>query len=168
MRKIFVLACLVLCATMFAGCAKTPTRGEYVKMDSAPVIKPAADEGLVYFLRESAFTGGGMSYFIFEDNTKIGVLRSGSYFIHKSKAGKHTYWGETESKAMVTVNVEAGKTYYVVGGINMGFWAGRPALSEVTEPVARKMLPDLTYTRLATDQEVDEYKAKEKREEQHM
>ena len=116
---------------------------------------------MVYFLRESAFTGGGITYFIFEDDTKIGLLKSGSYFIHKATPGKHTYLAETESRAAVTLDIQPGQTYYIEGSIGMGFWAGRPQLTEITKPVADKLLPDLKYIRLATPEETDAYKQKE-------
>ena len=145
---------------LVAGCAKMPLRSDYVK-DTPPNIEQNDENGIVYFLRESAFGGSAISYFIFEDDTKIGLLKSGSYFIHQAKPGKHTYWAETESRASVTIDVVAGQTYYIEGGVGMGIWAGRPELTEITEKVARKFLPDLTYIRLATPEEVEAYKQKE-------
>lgn len=160
MRKLICLLALTMAVALGAGCAKMPVRGDYMQ-DTPPQIVPDQESAVVYFLRESAFTGGGITYFIFEDDTKIGLLKSGSYFIHKATPGKHTYLAETESRAAVTLDIQPGQTYYIEGSIGMGFWAGRPQLTEITKPVADKLLPDLKYIRLATPEETDAYKQKE-------
>ena len=160
MRKLICLLALAVVVAVGAGCAKMPVRGDYMQ-DTPPQIVPDQESAVVYFLRESAFTGGGITYFIFEDATKIGLLKSGSYFIHKATPGKHTYLAETESRAAVTLDIQPGQTYYIEGGVGMGFWAGRPQLTEITKPVADKLLPDLKYIRLATPEETDAYKQKE-------
>lgn len=161
MRKLFLLLSLICIFGAVTGCAKMPLRGDYVKETTAPVIVPDENSGVVYFVRDSAFGGGGISYFIFEDTTKIGLLKSGTYFIHRATPGKHTYLAETEARAVVTLNVEAGKTYYIEGSVGMGFWAGRPELREITEAVARQYLSDLDYVRLATPEEQEAYRLKE-------
>ncbi|MDO5538274.1 MAG: DUF2846 domain-containing protein [Desulfovibrionaceae bacterium] len=159
--KTFSPLCVLLLTVFLAGCAAMPLRGDYVKEQTAPVIVPDAQSAVIYFVRESAFTGGGISYFVCEDTVRIGLLKSGTYFIYKTTPGKHTYHAETEARAAVTLDVEAGKTYYVEGGISIGMWAGQPRLAEVTEPVARQLIPDLDYVRLATDEEREAYRAKE-------
>lgn len=160
MRKLICLLALTMAVALGAGCAKMPVRGDYMQ-DTPPQVVPDQESAVVYFLRESAFTGGGITYFIFEDDTKIGLLKSGSYFIHKATPGKHTYLAETESRAAVTLDIQPGQTYYIEGSVGMGFWAGRPQLTEITKPVADKLLPDLKYIRLATPEETDAYKQKE-------
>ena len=160
MRKLICLLALAMAVALGAGCAKMPVRGDYMQ-DTPPQIVPDQESAVVYFLRESAFTGGGITYLIFEDDTKIGLLKSGSYFIHKATPGKHTYLAETESRAAVTLDIQPGQTYYIEGSVGMGFWAGRPQLTEITKPVADKLLPDLKYIRLATPEETDAYKQKE-------
>lgn len=159
MQKILLII-TIFAMVIITGCARMPLQGEYVK-DTPPQIVQNSENGTVYFLRESAFGGGAISYFIFEDDTKIGVLKSGSYFIHQAKPGKHTYWAETEARASVTIDVAAGQTYYVEGSIGLGMWAGRPQLTEITRKVAEKFLPDLAYIRLATPEEQEAYKQKE-------
>ena len=157
MLMLFAAACLTL-----PGCAKMPDRSEYVVMEKAPKVTAGKKQTLVYFLRESALGGAAVTYFIYEDEQKIGVLRSGSYFIHPAKIGKHTYWAETESKAktVLTLEVRKGQPLYVLGGVT-GLVEGRPSLAEITAPVARKLLPGLKYTRLSTPQEAVTYRQKE-------
>ena len=147
------------------GCVKMPLRADYVEEKVPPVITPDDQSAVVYFMREWAFGGGGVSYFIHEDMQKIGLLKAGSYFIHRAIPGKHTYSAETEARSSVTLDVKAGQTYYVEGGIGMGFWAGRPQLTEVTKSVADKLLPELKYLRLSTPDEAEQYREKERQRE---
>lgn len=159
-RKLVILLVVVLLLAV-VGCAKMPLKADYVYEANPQIAVADETSAAVYFLRESAFTGGGISYFIFEDDKKIGLLKSGTYFTYKSSPGKHTYWAETESKAFVTLEVKAGETYYIEGGVGMGMWAGRPQLTEVTQPVAEKLLPGLKYVRLSTEEEADRIRKKE-------
>jgi len=157
-----VLAAVAV-TVMMAGCAKMPLREDYVYEQPAQAATADDSAGLIYFYRESAFTGGGISYFIFEDATKIGLLKSGTYFTYKATPGKHTYLAETEARSAVTLDVQAGQTYYIEGGINIGMWAGRPQLTEVTKPVADKLLPGLKYIRLSTEEEAAAIREKDRR-----
>ncbi len=167
MRKVLV-ALVVLACVGLVGCAKMPTRADYVYEKSPRPVAADAETGLIYFLREDAFTGGGISYFIFEDDTKIGLLKSGTYFVHKSTPGKHTYLAETEARSLVTLEIQPGQTYYIEGGVALGMWAGRPQLTEVTHPVAEKLLPGLKYIRLSTEEEAEQMREKERKKNRDM
>ena len=66
----------------------------------------------------------------------IGALQSGTYFYEYATPGQHTYSAKTEAGSEVTLNVEAGKTYYIKGSISMGFMAGHPKLEVVSDEAA--------------------------------
>ncbi|WP_297895132.1 DUF2846 domain-containing protein [uncultured Desulfovibrio sp.] len=163
MRKNFTNIALALLFISIVGCAKMPLRGDYVEEKSPPQIQTDEQSAAIVFFREWAFTGGGMSYFITEDTNNIGLLKAGSYFAYRATPGKHTYSAETEARSSVTLDVQPGQTYYIEGGIGMGFWAGRPQLSEVTKPIFDKVKTDLKYIRLATPEEAAQFKEKEQK-----
>lgn len=147
---------------LLVGCAKMPLRGDYVEEKAPPQLQTNENMAAIYFFREWAFTGGGMSYFITEDTKTIGLLKAGSYFAFQTTPGKHTYSAETEARSSVTLDVQPGQVYFIEGSIGLGFWAGRPQLAEVTKPIFDKVRPDLKYIRLATPEEVQQFKEKEK------
>ncbi len=62
-----------------------------------------------------------------------GKLRSGKYFVANVEPGKHEYNVHGETKDVLTMEVEAGETYYVLGSLGMGIVAGRPNLSPSDE-----------------------------------
>ncbi len=164
MKRIVLLLVSIGLAFSLTGCATMPTRGDYVVLDAAPAIVPDAESGVVCFLRESSFMGSGISYFVQENGQNIGLLRSGSYFLHKTAPGPHTYTAETEAMASVTITVQAGKNSYVQGDIGMGFLAGRPQLTEITEQVATPLLSEgMEYTRMSSPEEKARYQELEQK-----
>ncbi len=108
-----------------------------------PTVQP--DKGLVYFYRESSFKGAGIQYDIRDNGSVIGALQSGTYFYENATPGPHTYSAKTEATSEVSLNVEAGKTYYVKGSITFGFVAGHPKLEIANEADAQAALSKLDY-----------------------
>jgi hypothetical protein len=133
------LAVLMSFCVATTGCA-----GLQVSKDH-PMPTVQADKGLVYFYRESSFKGAAIHYDISDNGTVIGALQSGTYFYENATPGPHTYSAKTEASSEVTLNVEAGKTYYVKGSITFGFVAGHPKLEIADETAAQAALAKLDY-----------------------
>lgn len=90
---------------------------------------PDAGKAQIVFFRPSKFTGAAIGFKVREGETELGKLRSGKYFVASVEPGTHQYTVHSEAKDVLTMEVEAGETYYVQGTITMGFMAGRPNLS---------------------------------------
>jgi hypothetical protein len=90
---------------------------------------PEAGKALIVFFRPSKFTGAAVGFKVREGETELGKLRNGKYFVANVEPGTHQYTVHSEAKDVLTLEVEAGETYYVQGTITMGFMAGRPNLS---------------------------------------
>lgn len=90
---------------------------------------PPAGKGQIVFFREKKFVGGGVSYKVREGENELGKLSNGTYFVSVVEPGAHEYTVHSEAKDILNLEVEAGETYYVTGGITMGVFAGRPNLS---------------------------------------
>ncbi|AXA85363.1 hypothetical protein DCD74_12400 [Lysobacter oculi] len=90
---------------------------------------PPEGKGQIVFFRPSKFTGGAIGFKVREGETELGKLRNGNYFVHAAEPGTHQYTVHSEAKDILTLEVEAGETYYVQGSITMGIMAGRPNLS---------------------------------------
>ena len=95
----------------------------------AGISPPPEGKGQIVFFREKKFAGSAIRYKVREGDTELGKLSSGSYFVLPVEPGTHQYTVHSEAKDILTLEVEAGETYYVVGSITMGFLAGRPNLS---------------------------------------
>lgn len=90
---------------------------------------PPEGKGQVVFFRPSKFAGAAIGFKVREGTTELGKLRSGNYFVAAVEPGTHEYTVHSEAKDILTLEVEAGETYYVQGTISMGFMVGRPNLS---------------------------------------
>jgi hypothetical protein len=104
---------------------------------------PAEGMGQIVFFREKKFAGAAVKYKVREGETELGKLSSGTYFVASVAPGTHQYTVHSEAKDVLTIEVEAGETYYVQGSITMGFMAGRPNLSPSDEAVFNGMAKEL-------------------------
>ncbi len=142
MRQLIIrIATCLTCVFLIVGCA---TLGPiYQKTD-----KIQEGMGLVYIYRPSGFTGGGVSYNVKVGDTVITTLYNGGYYPYFAKPGELELWAKTEAKSAVTLDVRAGRTYYVKGTVGVGFLVGRPHLMVVPESVGEteiagcKLIPD--------------------------
>lgn len=138
---------IFLIIMLLISCASMPGHNEYRKL-SSPSITQTSEKGTVIFFRESRFVGGGVTYYIYDGNNKIGASWSGCYFHYLAEPGDHTFWGETEAKKYITLNIAAGKTYYIETSFGFGALIGVPAFTVVTENVALPLLKDINYCEL--------------------
>ena len=93
--------------------------------------------------RERHFTGGGVSYKVYDNGTRIGGLPNGAYFVYQAKPGLHKFTASTEVTDEKPLMVEAGKTYYVRGEVQMGILIGRPHLIIVDRQEAEGAIKEL-------------------------
>jgi hypothetical protein len=105
--------------------------------------------GTVVFFREKKFAGAAIRYKVREGDVELGKLSSGSYFTVQMPAGKHELMVHSEAKDILSLEVEPGETYYIVGSVSMGLLAGHPNLSPSDQATFEGMkgeLKDVTPT----------------------
>lgn len=109
------------------------------------IAAPPEGKGQIVFFRESKFVGGAISYKVREGEAELGKLSNGSYFVYVAEPGAHAYTVHSEAKDVLNLEVEAGETYFVSGGVSMGVFAGRPNLSPSNQSayvaIAAKLKP---------------------------
>ncbi len=103
----------------------------------------------VIFIRNTGFIAWLQTYKMFVNDQLITKLKSETYTTHEVPAGKHIIssqlWGK-KSKAnahRISIDVEAGKTYYVTSIFATGFWKNKIICQEITENSAKSVLPTL-------------------------
>ena len=96
---------------------------------AAPEVSGTGETGTVIFFREKKFAGAAVRYKVRENGVELCKLGSGTYCTVQVPVGKHQYVVHSEAKDMLTLEVEPGETYYVLGSISIGFMAGHPNLS---------------------------------------
>ena len=150
LRPLFIATVLCIAPVAHAqdAAAQTPSAAQAETPAAVPAASglipaPAAGKGQVVFFREKKFVGAAMSYKVREGEAELGKLSNGSYLVLEVEPGTHQYHMQGETKDVLTLEVEAGETYYVQGGISMGVLAGRPNLSPSDQAAFEAMAPKL-------------------------
>ena len=104
---------------------------------SLPEVK--SDKGLVVFYRSKTMKGAAVHLLVRSSNGAAGNLKNGSMFYQYYEPGLRTFDVSTPSVAgsdLITLDIKAGKTYFVRGEILMGWPVGRPRLTQEQESKA--------------------------------
>jgi len=118
--------------------AATPAPAEGPAQPPAPasaatgasaIAPPPAGKGQVVFFRPSNLMGMALSFSVHEGEKGIGKLGNGSYFVHVAEPGQHLFTIQSEVTDKLTLEIDAGETYYVKQTIGVGVVAGRPRLT---------------------------------------
>ena len=97
--------------------------------DAAAPAVAATDTGTVIFFREKKMVGAAIRYKVRENDVELCKLGSGTFCTVTAPAGTHKYDVHTEAGDELALEVKPGETYYVVGAISMGAFAGHPKLT---------------------------------------
>ena len=124
-----------LISATFAVLVFAPLAANSQETPAAPpaVSAPSGETGTIVFFREKKFKGAAVRYKVRENGTELCKLANGTFCTVQASAGKHVYVVHSEAKDALTLEVDPGETYYVIGGITMGFMAGHPNLSPSTK-----------------------------------
>jgi hypothetical protein len=135
LRKSFAIITSLLLLAFLSGCAaKGPA---FTQIDNL-----STDKGLVYIYRVPSIKGAAISYDIYANEKPIFTLKNGGYFPYQTNTGEIEFSASTEAKSAITVDVEAGQTYYIKGSLSVGFLMGRPHLSIVSSDVGGKEIQE--------------------------
>lgn len=113
--------------------------GSMMHESIASAAEAGPNEGLVVFSRSSSFKGKAIRFNIEQDGRPIGQLLAGSTIEVPLAPGSYVFSVRAPSldgQDFITINVEAGRTYFVEGEILWGWPTGRPKFKQVSESVA--------------------------------
>ena len=98
----------------------------------------------IYVLRPSSF-GSAIKFGVYQDEKLIGKLGPKSYLAWTVKPdGKElTIMSKSENKDMLTINPQAGKTYYIKQKVKMGIAIARTGLEFIEENEGKEILRKL-------------------------
>jgi hypothetical protein len=120
-KRFSLFACTILALTVTAGAEE----------------KNDPEKGTVIFYRTRSAKGSAIGLNITGGDTgMVGVLKNGSKIVKEMPVGEFTFVVNSPSIAgqdSVTIDVEAGKTYYVKGEAKWGWPAARPGFTLMDE-----------------------------------
>ncbi len=106
-----------------------------------PVPEAPADKALVFVIRPTMW-GNKIQTKLAVDGQWMGVNRGDNYFFFTLDPGEHYFCSDSENRSVVTLNVEAGKTYYLQQKIKVGMWKARNKLAVLDEVEGKKGLSE--------------------------
>ncbi len=117
------------------------------KTDKAqhPTPEPSADKAMIYVLRTSML-GYKIASKLAVDGKWMGVNRGKTYFYFSVDPGKRYFCSEAENQDYLSLDVEAGKTYFLKQRVEMGMWKARTDLVVVEEAKGREELKDVNLS----------------------
>jgi len=104
-----------------------------------PTPDQPADKALVYVLRPSMM-GNKVQTKLAVDGDWKGVNRGDNYFYFTLEPGEHYFCSVAENHSLLTLKVEAGKTYYVQQHIHMGVMKARNEIEPMAEEEGKTKL----------------------------
>jgi Protein of unknown function (DUF2846) len=102
-----------------------------------PVPGQPADKALIYVLRPSMIGNAVQSKLAVDGDWK-GVNRGNNYFYFALDPGEHSFCSAAENRSLLTLNLEAGKTYYLQQHVVLGFAKARTRIELMTEEEGTK------------------------------
>jgi Protein of unknown function (DUF2846) len=147
----FMAGSLAACASGPPKPAATPAVAAAPASAPAAASTPAADippppagAATVVFFRPWKFVGGGVGFIVREGTAELGKLRAGKYFVLHVAPGKHTYTVHSEATDNLTIDADAGETYYIEGEIGVGVLVGHPHIKPSEKPAFDEVRNKLT------------------------
>ena len=123
-----------------AGCAKTSKAPAEVS-DAAKSFEAPADRGLVFLYRTGKAVGAGNAIEVKVNGVTAGGTGPSTFFRWELKPGPYTFHSSTkEASATVSLEVKAGKTYFIEQNARLGFDSGRVNMKEVDEEKGMSMV----------------------------
>ena len=104
-----------------------------------PIPDQPGDKALVYVLRPSMM-GNKIQTKLAVDGDWKGVNRGNNYFYFTLEPGEHYFCSAAENHSLLTLKVEAGKTYYIQQHIRMGVMKARNEIDAMTEEEGKTKL----------------------------
>jgi hypothetical protein len=97
-----------------------------IRLGSISLAPPPSGHGQVVFFRPKSLLGVGQWFKVRERKRALGKLSNGAYFVQIADPGLHTYTARTEpeSNDHLTLEVDPGETYFVVGTLTKGLVIG--------------------------------------------
>ena len=106
-----------------------------------PTPEPPNDKALIYVIRPTMW-GNKIQTKLAADGQWMGVNRGDNYFFFMLEPGEHCFCSESENRSLLTVRVEAGKTYYLQQKVRLGMWKARNRVAILDENEGRKGLAE--------------------------
>jgi len=133
---------------MLSGCASVQKESLAVN-EKAKQFTPEKEFANVYLYRDEVF-GGAIRMNVTVDGKLSGATGPMTFFNWKLEPGNHVFKSLTENTAVLTLDVDAGKNYFIWQEVKMGMWAAGSQLHKVTYDTGKEAVLkcDMLYSEI--------------------
>lgn len=143
MNKIVNLASLLLLVALVTSCASS-SKDSSSSDQKAKEFTASQDRGSVYVYRTKRAVGAAIATQIKVNGMDAGGTGPGTYFQWELQPGTYAFSAATpESSAVVELQVEAGKIYFIRQDERLGLSSGRVTMVEVDEKTGQAAVKKL-------------------------
>ena len=140
MIRRLVMLVLVLSALVMSGCASVPMASKNADAQ-AKLFAPTTDKATVYIYRNEII-GAAIKMPLLIDGIAIGDTAAKTYVEQVLPPGTHVITSKAENDSTLTLETQAGQTYYVWQEVKMGVLYARSKLHLVDEGDGRKAVEE--------------------------
>lgn len=126
-RHIAVAAIVIAC--LVSGCASVNKAGRDAS-EQAKTFSPITDKAVVYIYRDEIL-GSAIKLHVSVDGIAVGDTGPKSFLQLALPPGPHTITSRGEKISSLSLDTQAGKTYYVWQEVKMGMWSANSMLHQV-------------------------------------
>ena len=138
--KTTIAGAIVALAVLLGGCAEVPLASP--DNDAlAKLMRPVPDKAVIYVFRNEPASAPWPIHLTL-DQKDMGATAANTYFRWEVAPGQHILVSETENKAPLVLDTQAGRVYYVWQEISMGILQPRSTLQTVDQETAEIALRD--------------------------
>lgn len=134
-RKLIAFGVMSM-ALMMGGCASVPMASTSADAQ-AKTFAPSPDNAVLYIYRNETM-GAAIKMPLLVDGVSVGDTAAHTYVRKELPPGQHTITSKTEKDATLTIDMLAGKIYYVWQEVKMGMFSARSALHQVDAQQGQK------------------------------
>jgi len=135
---------------IIAALISAPVLAQDAETIAPPALQASGDNAVVYFYR-SNMVGGAIKFWVFVDETPVGVLRGKQYVGAVVPAGESVVWARSGNLSATRIDLEAGATYYFRIGTRMGAIKARANLEGKEAEEAAADIEGLPFRQLTEE-----------------
>ena len=136
MKNIILLLCILCGLLIIPGVAQAQK-----KTTPFQEVKEIPTNKAVVYIFRVGYYGRAVHYTVNANGVPVSPVQlyTGGYLVCYADPGKTEFWAKVaDGESRITVDIEAGKSYFIQGSVKMGVWVGRPFLQDVDANVGLK------------------------------
>ncbi len=111
------LTCLTICLGLAFSCLAC---GPKITIPTPAIDSPSSEMALITFVRATKF-GYKSDFHLWDSRDYVGTIYGGQYIQKEVVPGEHMFIAHGQNWAYIKANLEAGKKYYILLNVTMGF-----------------------------------------------